>query len=56
MVALTCAILIPASFHFSQQIKANFGRSFNLKLQFVPGSVLIITIGLWIFGIAVYIF
>jgi hypothetical protein len=56
MVALACAILIPAVFRFGQQIKANFGGSFNLKLQFIPGSVLVITIGLWIFGIATYIF
>lgn len=56
MVALTCAILIPASLHFGQKIKANFARFFSMKLQFVPGSALVITIGLWVFGIVAYIF
>ena len=56
MVALTCAILIPASLHFGQKFKANFGRFFSMKLQFVPGSALVITIGLWVFGIVAYIF
>jgi len=55
MVALSCAILVPMSFHLGQKIKAYFGRSFNLKLQFVPGSILVVTIGLWIFDIAVFI-
>jgi hypothetical protein len=56
MVALSCAILIPASLHFGQKFKANFAGFFSIKPQVVPGSVLAITIGLWIFGIAAYIF
>ena len=56
MVALSCAILIPASIHSGQKLKSNFGRFFSMKPQFVPGSALVITIGLWIFGIAAYIF
>lgn len=56
MVALSCAILIPSSFHFGQKINANVGRFFNMKMHFIPGSMLVITIGLWIFGIAVYIY
>jgi hypothetical protein len=55
MVALSCAILIPASFHFGQKIKANVGRFFSMKMQFIPGSVLVVTIGLWIFGIVAFI-
>jgi len=55
MAALACAILVPASFRLGRQIKANTARPFNLRLQFVPSGVLAVTIGLWIFGIAVYI-
>jgi len=56
MAALGCAILVPVSFHFGEQIKANFARPFNWKLQLVPSGVLAATIILWAFGIAVYIF
>jgi hypothetical protein len=56
MAALACAILVPASLRLGMQIKANLARPFNLRLQFVPGSVLAVTMGLWIFSIAVYIF
>jgi hypothetical protein len=55
IVALSCAILIPASLHFGQRIKTNFSRFFSMKMQFIPGSVLVITIGLWIFSIVEFI-
>ena len=56
MAALACAILVPASLRLGVQIKANSARPFNLRLQFVPSGVLAVTMGLWIFSIAVYIF
>ena len=56
MAALACAILVPASLRLGMQIKANSARPFNLRLQFVPSGVLAVTMGLWIFSIAVYIF
>ena len=55
IAALVCAILVPASFSFGRQIKANSVRPFNLKLKFVPSSVLIVTIGLWIISIVAFI-
>jgi len=55
MAALGCAILVPASFRLGMQIKASSVRPFNLKLKFVPSSVLIVTIGLWIFSIVTFI-
>ena len=55
MAALGCAILVPTSLRLGQQIKANSTGLFNLKLKFVPSSVLIITVGLWIFGIVTFI-
>ncbi|MFC1635635.1 hypothetical protein ACFL5Z_12400, partial [Planctomycetota bacterium] len=56
MAALTCAVLVPASFLLSEQIGTIFRNPFRLKLHFVPSSVLAVTIVLWIFGIAVYVF
>ena len=55
MAALGCAILVPASFRLGMQIKTNSIRPFNIKPKFVPSSVLIITIGLWIFSIVAFI-
>ncbi|MHC4205696.1 MAG: hypothetical protein ACYSTT_13665 [Planctomycetota bacterium] len=55
MAALGCAILAPASFRLGQQMKANSIRPFNMKLRFVPSSVLIVTVGLWIFSIVTFI-
>jgi hypothetical protein len=56
MAALACAILVPASFHLSEQLKIVTHNPFRLKLQVAPSSVLAITVGLWIFGIVVYVF
>jgi hypothetical protein len=55
MAALGCAILVPAGFRLGTQIKANYAGPFNLKLQYVPGSVLIVTVGLWIFSIVTFV-
>ena len=56
MAALGCAILVPASLRLGEQFKENFARPFNLKLQLVPSGVLALTIGLWIFSLAAFIF
>ena len=56
MAALACAVLVPVSFRLSKQIRTTFRNPFRLKLHFVHSSVLVVTIGLWIFGIIVYIF
>ena len=55
MVALGSAILVPVCFRLGTQIKTNYTGPFNLKLQFVPSSVLAVTIGLWIFSIIAFI-
>jgi len=49
-------ILVPASLRLGGPNKAKFARPFNLRLQFVPSGVLAVTVGLWIFSIAVYVF
>ncbi|MBN2592894.1 MAG: hypothetical protein JXA81_05245 [Sedimentisphaerales bacterium] len=55
MAASGSAILVPASLRLGQQIKAAYTRPFNLKMEFVPGGVLAVTIGLWIFSIVAFI-
>jgi len=55
MAALGCAILLPVSLHFGVRIKTNYAGPFNLKLKFVPSSVLAVTFGLWIFSIVAFI-
>jgi len=55
MAALGCAVLVPLSFHLGERLKANFVTPFNLRLQLVPGGVLVVTVGLWVFSITAYI-
>jgi len=55
ITALTCVILVPVSFRLGEQLKSQFIMPFNLSPRLLPGSVLAATIGLWIFGIAVYV-
>jgi hypothetical protein len=55
MTALGCSILVPVIFRLVRQIKAAYARPFDLKLQYVPSSVLIVTVGLWIFSIITFI-
>jgi len=54
IAALGCAVLVPLSFRLGEQLKANFAMPFRLRLQLAPGSVSVVTIGLWIFSTAVY--
>ena len=56
MAALGCAVLVPSSFRLAELLKANFARPFNLRLQLVPGGVLVVTVGLWVLSITAYIF
>lgn len=55
IAALANAILVPLSRRLSEKFKVNYARPFLIRLQFVPGSVSVITVGFWIFGVAVHI-
>ena len=55
IAALGCAICVPFCIQFTERFKTKLIQAFNMRLQPVPGSVLAITIGLWVFGIAAYI-
>jgi len=54
IAALGCAVLVPLSFRLGEQFKANFAMPFRLRLQLAPGSISVVTIGLWVFGTTVY--
>jgi hypothetical protein len=56
MAALVCAVLVPASSRLSEQLRTTFRNPFRLKPLVIPSSVLAVTLGLWIFGIVVYVF
>ncbi len=55
MAALGCAVIVPNCIQLTERFKTKLIQSFNMRLQLVPGGVLAITIGLWVFGIAAYI-
>jgi hypothetical protein len=54
--ALGCAVFVPLSFRLGEQLKAKLAMPFKLQLQPAAGSVSAVTAGLWVFGIAVYLF
>jgi hypothetical protein len=56
MAAVACAVLIPVSFRLSERLRTIFLNPFRMKLHAVPSGVLVVTMGLWIFGIIVYVF
>jgi hypothetical protein len=55
IAALGCAVFVPLCFRLGERLKANFVTPFNLRLQLVPGGVLVATVGLWIFSLMAYI-
>lgn len=56
IVALVCAVVVPVSSRLSEQLRTTARNPFRLKPHVVPSSVLAVTLGLWIFGIVVYVF
>jgi hypothetical protein len=54
--ALGCAVFVPLSFRLGEQLKAKFDMPFRLRLQLASGGVSAVTTGLWVFGIAAYLF
>jgi len=54
MAALGCAIVVPISFYLAERIKSYSERPFNLQYKLAPGSILVTTLGLWIYSIVVF--
>jgi len=55
MAAVGCAVFVPNCIQLTERLKTKILQAFNMRLQPVPGSVLAITIGLWVFSIASFI-
>ena len=55
MAALGCAVFVPNCIKLIERFKTNLIQAFQIRLRFIPGSILAVTIGLWGFGIATYI-
>lgn len=51
IAALACAVLVPVSYRVGRKLQASCAAPFAVASQFVPGSVLAVTAGLWIFGV-----
>ncbi len=56
IAALGCLVCVPICIQLTERFKTKLTQAFNMRLQPVPGSILAITIGLWVFGIAAYIY
>jgi len=54
IAALGCAVLVPLSFGMGEQFKVNFAMPFKLRLQLAPGSISVLTIGLWLISVVAY--
>lgn len=55
LTAVVCAVLVPLSFRLGEQIKVRLASPFDLRPQWAPGSVSLITAGLWVLGLAAFI-
>jgi len=55
MAALGSALLVPLSFRASERLKGSPVAPFEFRLRWTSGAVSAITLGLWVFGVAVYL-
>ena len=56
IAALLCALMVPLSHRFAERLKISLPMPFVYQRQPLPGSVLFVTAGLWVFGLAVNFF
>jgi hypothetical protein len=56
LAAIGCAVFVPLSFRLGKRLKAKFDMPFRSRLQLASGGVSVVTAGLWVFGIAAYLF
>ena len=55
LTAVVCAALVPLSFRLGERLKAGLASPFDLRIQWAPGSISLVTAGLWVFGLAAFI-
>lgn len=54
LAALGCAVFVPLSFRFGEQLKVKLSMPVRLRLRLVAVSLSLVTAGLWVFSLAVY--
>ena len=54
LAALGCAMFVPLGFLLGERLKAKLSTPFKLQLKLTTGGVSLVTVGLWIFGLAVF--
>ena len=55
IAALAGVVLVALSHRVSETVAANYATPFAMRLQFVPGSVSVVTFGLWVFSVIIYL-
>lgn len=56
IAALLCSIMVALSYRFAERLKLSFPMPFVYRRQLLPSSVSFVTVGLWVFGLAVSFF
>jgi hypothetical protein len=55
IAALACAVCVPLSIGIADRLKQRSATPFGFRWRPLPGGVPIVTVGLWLFGIAAYL-
>ena len=55
IAAVACAVVVPLSGRIAEGLKQSSAMPFGLRWRLVPGGVSLLTVGLWIFGLGVYL-
>lgn len=55
IAAFACAVLVPLSYRLAERLKANHATPFAVRLQLVPGSLWVVTVAAWAFGIVAHL-
>jgi hypothetical protein len=56
IAALVCALLVPLGYRIGDRLKKSHSMPFAPSRRLVPGGVSLAAVGLWVFGVAAYLF
>ncbi|MHC4155476.1 MAG: hypothetical protein ACYST6_11220 [Planctomycetota bacterium] len=56
IAALACALLVPLAYRIGGRLKKGYSMPFAPSRRLVPSGVLLAAAGLWVFGMAAYLF
>ncbi|MHC4648358.1 MAG: hypothetical protein ACYTBJ_23105 [Planctomycetota bacterium] len=55
LAALGCAVLVPLSLRLGEKFKTRYGVPFKLRWEPAAGGASLVSLALWVFGIAAYL-